>query len=107
MVFTFINRIRNDDGGQVIIWYALVTLTLVAFVITVADITSWTARKIHLQTSVDAAAFSDLLVAEGESTPEPDFQLVDENAHSPTYQQALSPRDYLQQVTGWYFTYAT
>ena len=58
MVFTFINRIRNDDGGQVIIWYALVTLTLVAFVITVADITSWTARKIHLQTSVDAAAFS-------------------------------------------------
>ena len=47
------------------------------------------------------------LVPEGEATPMPDFELVDLNTNSATYQHNVSPRDYLQQVTGWYFTYAT
>jgi len=37
----------------------------------------------------------------------PDFQLVDENPNSSTYTQSVSPRDYLQQVSGWYFIHAT
>ncbi len=41
-------------------------------------------------------------VAEGESAPMADFSLTDYNATSPTYQQPVSPRDYLEQVSGWY-----
>jgi len=40
---------------------------------------------------------------EGESSPMPDFTLVDVNANSPTANQGVSPRDYLEQVSGWYF----
>jgi hypothetical protein len=42
------------------------------------------------------------LGAEGESTPMADFALTDYNSTSPTYQQPVSPRDYLEQVSGWY-----
>ena len=45
--------------------------------------------------------------AEGESSPQPDFVLEDVNATSATAQQGVSPRDYLGQVSGWYFGYAT
>jgi hypothetical protein len=41
-------------------------------------------------------------LAEGESAPMPDFALIDRNSTSPTYQQPVSPRNYLGQVTGWY-----
>ena len=37
----------------------------------------------------------------------PDFSLIDGNSTSPTYAQAVSPRDHLQKVSGWYFTHAT
>ena len=37
----------------------------------------------------------------------PDFALVDVNSTSSTYDQSVSPRDYLQQVSGWYFGHAT
>ena len=36
----------------------------------------------------------------------PDFGLMDVNSTSSTYGQLVSPRDYLQQVSGWYFTHA-
>jgi hypothetical protein len=45
--------------------------------------------------------------AEGEADVVSDFALVDLNPNSATYEDAVSPRDYLQQVSGWYFTYAT
>jgi hypothetical protein len=41
--------------------------------------------------------------AAGEGDPRPDFALEDVNSASPTYQQPVSPRDYLEQVSGWYF----
>lgn len=41
--------------------------------------------------------------AAGEGDPRPNFSLEDLNSASPTYQQAVSPRDYLEQVSGWYF----
>lgn len=37
----------------------------------------------------------------------PDFALVDVNPTSATFEQAVSPRDYLEKVSGWYFTHAT
>jgi hypothetical protein len=46
------------------------------------------------------------IAAEGEGEPLPDFALVDVNPTSPTYNQDVSPRDYLQQVSGWYFGHA-
>ena len=41
-------------------------------------------------------------LAEGESAPLLDFSLIDKNSTSPTYQQPVSPRDYLGHVSGWY-----
>lgn len=37
----------------------------------------------------------------------PDFALQDVNTTSSTFGQPVSPRDYLQQVSGWYFGHAT
>ena len=39
--------------------------------------------------------------------PAPDFSLVDLNPTSPTFGAAMSPRDELQKVSGWYFTHAS
>lgn len=45
--------------------------------------------------------------AEGESSPMPNFAAQDVNPASPRANQDVSPRDYLEQVSGWYFTHAT
>ena len=37
----------------------------------------------------------------------PDFSVVDVNAESARYLQAVSPRDYLGQVSAWYFGHST
>jgi hypothetical protein len=37
----------------------------------------------------------------------PAFCLYDLNPSSPTSGQAVSPRDYLEKVSGWYFSQAT
>jgi hypothetical protein len=37
----------------------------------------------------------------------PDFDLADLNPSSSRYGEVVSPRDYLQQVSGWYFTHST
>ncbi len=33
----------------------------------------------------------------------PEFDLVDENPASPSYLETVSPRDYIGQVSAWYF----
>jgi hypothetical protein len=48
----------------------------------------------------------------GESGPEvmlpvPDFHVMDVNQSSVTHDQPVSPRDYLQRVSAWYFGHAT
>lgn len=50
---------------------------------------------------LDGAAVG-LLMAEGESGPMPDFVLVDQNSTSATFQQQVSPRDYLEKISAWY-----
>lgn len=37
----------------------------------------------------------------------PDFSLKDVNTTSVTFDQEVSPRDHLQQVSAWYFGHAT
>ena len=39
--------------------------------------------------------------------PAPDFALVDVNPTSTTHNQTVSPRDYVQQVSAWYFGHST
>ena len=39
--------------------------------------------------------------------PVPDFSLLDVNATSPTHGTPVSPKDYLMQVSAWYFAHAT
>ena len=47
------------------------------------------------------------IAGEGESSPMPDFAVTDVNPASPRKDQGVSPRDYLQQVSAWYFGHAT
>jgi hypothetical protein len=56
---------------------------------------------------MDAAAAATLQLAEGESAPLPDFQLEDVNAASARFGETISPRDYLSQVSAWYFAHST
>ena len=49
------------------------------------------------------ADFFASFAAEGEAAPLPDFALVDVNPSSSRADQEVSPRDYLQSVSGWYF----
>lgn len=37
----------------------------------------------------------------------PDFALVDVNPSSASHDQEVSPRDYLDRVSGWYYAHAT
>jgi hypothetical protein len=37
----------------------------------------------------------------------PDFCLVDLNTHSARTGEPITPRDYLEQVSGWYFIHST
>lgn len=39
--------------------------------------------------------------------PMPDFTLQDVNPNSPTFDQGVSPRDHLQEVSAWYFGHST
>ncbi len=50
---------------------------------------------------------SDLLAAEGETEPLADFSLVNVNPNSETFDQEVSPRDYLGGVSAYYFGGAT
>ena len=54
-----------------------------------------------------AAAMSSNLIAEGEGPPKADFQLEDINPASARFGEMISPRDYLSQVSAWYFGHST
>ena len=47
------------------------------------------------------------LVAEGEGPPMADFHLQDVNPRSSRFGESVSPRDYLSQVSAWYFGHST
>ncbi len=52
------------------------------------------------------AASSAASAGEGEAAAMPDFTLTDVNPASSTGNRPVSPRDYLEQVSGWYFGHA-
>jgi hypothetical protein len=54
-----------------------------------------------------AAAESMSVLAEGEGPPKADFQLEDVNPASARFGEMVSPRDYLSQVSAWYFAHST
>jgi hypothetical protein len=39
--------------------------------------------------------------------PMPDFQLTDVNTNSPTYSLLVSPRDFENTISAWYFGHST
>lgn len=51
----------------------------------------------------------DTSATAGETTGPPvaDLALMDINPSSPTYGAMVSPRDYLEQVSGWFFLHST
>jgi hypothetical protein len=54
-----------------------------------------------------AAGAGGASASHGFGAQAPDFSLPDMNATSQSYQQTVSPRDYLQRVSAWYFGHAT
>jgi hypothetical protein len=54
-----------------------------------------------------AAACREDSDSDGPPPVMPDFSLTDVNPNSATYNQKVSPRDYLDQVSAWYFGHAT
>ena len=62
-------------------------------------------EKLEARQLLRGTADFGLPMAEGEPAVRPDFSLTDVNSASPTSQQAVSPRDYLEQVSGWFFAY--
>ncbi|MHB8861909.1 MAG: hypothetical protein ACYC6N_05860 [Pirellulaceae bacterium] len=63
----------------------------------------WTEKLESRHLLHGADEISPVLWGEGEATAMPDFTLTDVNSGSATANQGVSPRDYLQQVSGWYF----
>lgn len=73
-----------------------------------------TLKKSGLARLLPALALVFLAAACGDDDPAgpgsqavPDFQRVDVNPFSATYGDPVSPRDYLQVVSAWYFGHAT
>jgi hypothetical protein len=61
-----------------------------------------------LLSAVAAEVLEERLMLSGVgSDAQPDFHLTDVNTSSSTSGQAVSPRDYLEQVSAWYFGRAT
>ena len=54
-----------------------------------------------------ASGCSDDPTADPRVDPVPDFALQDVNPTSASFDQAVSPRDYLRKVSAWYFGFAT
>ena len=69
-------------------------------------------RKNWRRPLVETLELRNLLAATGspqvaENELVTDFALLDVNPTSSTYNQTVSPRDYLGQVSAWYFGHAT
>ena len=47
------------------------------------------------------------LPAESRADIVPDFALLDTNPSSSSYDEPVSPRDFLQQMSAWYFGHST
>jgi hypothetical protein len=65
-------------------------------------------ERLEMRWAMDAAAAMSLnLIGEGEGSPLSNFQLEDLNPASVRFGETVSPRDYLSQVSAWYFGHST
>lgn len=65
-------------------------------------------ERLEARWAMDAAGAVSLdSLAEGEGPPRPDFQLEDVNPASARFGESVSPRDYLSEVSAWYFGHST
>jgi peroxiredoxin len=64
------------------------------------------ARRLHFPTSLAGLVSLAEALCVLATEPMPDFQLVDQNSSSPRYVSEVSPRDYLLQVSAYYFATA-
>ena len=71
-----------------------------------SDVDSDTDSDVDSDTDSDTDLDSDT-DTDTSAGPVPDFALMDVNTTSPTAGEDVSPRDLLEQVSGWYFTHAT
>jgi hypothetical protein len=73
----------------------------------------------NVDTSPDDAGNEGLSSSNGDEAPDPpetpvlsedalpDFSVVDANSASPRFREAVSPRDYLGEISAWYFGHST
>ncbi len=60
------------------------------------------------QSAVAAELLEERLMLSGVgANAQPDFHLTDVNTTSASFDTAVSPRDYLEEVSAWYFGHAT
>lgn len=65
-------------------------------------------ERLETRWAMDASMASSLsAIPEGEGSPMADFQLQDINPASARFGETVSPRDYLSQVSAWYFGHST
>jgi hypothetical protein len=65
-------------------------------------------EQLESRITMDAAGGAmSFPMPEGEGDPRPAFQLEDVNPASPRFGESVSPRDYLSQVSAWYFGHST
>ena len=64
-------------------------------------------RKSFRQLKFEPLERRELMAGDVAATAMADFALEDVNPNSGTYGQQVSPRDYLGQVSAWYFGHAT
>jgi hypothetical protein len=57
--------------------------------------------RFHFLAAIFAFSVSSALLCAG--TPEPDFQLPDSNPNSPRFQATISPRQYQERISAYYF----
>lgn len=67
-----------------------------------------TIEQLETRITLDGSGGSfPLPIPEGEGDPLPAFELEDINPASDRFGETISPRDYLSQVSGWYFGHST
>ena len=66
---------------------------------------------VGVATLIGCNSFIAVVDSDGGDQPDdavmPDFAVVDVNAESPRFQEIVSPRDYLGEISAWYFGAAT
>ncbi len=71
----------------------------------------WNGQRARVSSTNRCAAWVETLevrtVLAAVGVQMPDFQLPDENLNSDLFGDSISPREYLQQVSGWYFIHTT